>query len=111
MEFAAASAFAFLALSFRVVASIAALALPRLLFGAVTFRLKLVVRCSLGHPFFASVSLEEFFVTQLLANSDVAVSSAEIQDFVQQRVIAVLKLAFEAYPSGLHTNFKHPISG
>ncbi len=111
VEFAAAPAFAFLALAFRVVASVAALALPRLLLDAFAFGLKnLVVRCSLRHRFLASVLLEEFFVSQLLGDADVAVSFAEIQNLVQQRGVAVLELSFEAHPSGLHTNLKHPIS-
>jgi len=97
VEFAAAPAFAFLALAFRVVASVVALALPRLLLDAFAFRLKnLVVRYSLRHPLSALGLLEEFFVSQLLGDADVAVSSAEIQNLVQQRVVAVLKLTFEA---------------
>ena len=53
---------------------------------------------------------EEFFVSQMLAYSDVAVFPAKIHNLVQKRVIALLKLPFEANPSGLHANLKVAIA-
>jgi hypothetical protein len=54
--------------------------------------------------------LEEFFVSQVLADSDVSVFSAELQDLVQKRVVAFLELSFEAHSSGLHPDLKHSIA-
>jgi hypothetical protein len=54
--------------------------------------------------------LKEFFVSQVLADSDVPVFSAELQDLIQKRVIAFFKLSFEAYSSGLHPDLKHSVA-
>jgi len=57
----------------------------------------------------SSVSFEEFFVSEFAANSDVAVSSAEVEDFVELRIVAGRILFFEAYSSSLYADFKHSI--
>jgi hypothetical protein len=49
---------------------------------------------------------EEFFVSQMLAYSDVAVFPAKIHNLVQKRIITLLKLPFEADLSGLHADLK-----
>ena len=54
--------------------------------------------------------LEEVFVSQMLAYSDVAVFSAKIHNLVHKRVISLLELSFEADSSGLHANFKVAIA-
>ena len=46
----------------------------------------------------------------MLADSNVPVFSAELQDLIQKRVIALLKLSLEANSSGLHPNFKHAVA-
>ena len=57
------------------------------------------------------VLFEEFFVSKMLAYSDVPVLSAELQDFVQKRIVALLKLTLKADSSRLHTNLKHTVTG
>jgi len=47
----------------------------------------------------------------VLAYSNKAVFSAEVQDFVQKRVVALLKLSLKADSSCLHANLKHSIAG
>jgi hypothetical protein len=49
---------------------------------------------------------EEFFVSQMLAYSDVSVFSAKIHNLVQKRVISLLELPFEADSSGLDADIK-----
>jgi len=54
---------------------------------------------------------EELLVSGCLAYSDVAVFPAEVQDLVQERVVALLKLSLETDSSRLHTNLEHSVAG
>jgi hemerythrin superfamily protein len=53
---------------------------------------------------------EEFFVSQVLSDSYVAVLPAKIHNLVQKRVISLLKLTFKADSSRLHANLKHAVA-
>jgi hypothetical protein len=54
---------------------------------------------------------EELFVSQVLAYPYVTVFSAKVQDFVQKRVVALVKLTLETDSPRLHTNLKHTVAG
>jgi hypothetical protein len=57
-------------------------------------------------PWSPCCSLEEFLSSDALANLDVAVFFAEIQNLCQPWVVGSFELFYESYSCGLHPDFK-----
>ena len=53
--------------------------------------------------------LEELVVTHVFTDLDKAAFLAEIQDFYQERIVALIELFFESNPARLYPNFNDSI--